>query len=132
MATEVKKVSWNASQGLIFEISNLRAMANRYYIKGNIRQAFSTLIAIKNSVIQSFLPIERKALTHIETKFNRISPALYNSVANSFNSELNSAYKMANQLARKWYAKYNDLLMDLLEDRGYLISEQTDSSIMKF
>ena len=127
-----KKVAWNASEGLIMEISNRRSLANTYFIQGNIRKAFSTLISIKQSVIQSFHDKERKALKVIEDKFNKISSALYNSMANSFNKDLNEAYGMARTLALKYYAEYNDKLMDLLEDRDYLIGEKTDSSKMKF
>ena len=35
-------------------------------------------------------------------------------------------------IAAKIYGEYNDLLMDLLEARGYLIGEQTDASKMSF
>lgn len=129
---DTKKVSWNASQGLIMEISNRRSLANSYFIQGTIRKAFSTLIAIKQSVIQSFSSGEREELNAIEKKFNKISSALYGSVANSFNSSMNDAYKLAKITATKFYSEYNDKLMDLLDDRGYLIGEQTDASSMKF
>ncbi len=129
---ETKKVAWNASEGLIMEISKRRSLANSFFIQGSLRKAFSTLVAVKQSVIQSFEKNEREELRKMEDKFNRISSALYASVANSFNSNSNKAYCMAIGLARKFYSEYNDRLMDLLNDRGYLIGEQTDASKMKF
>jgi len=129
---ETKKVSWNASQGLIMEISNRRSMANTHFISGNIRKAFSTLISIKQSVIQSFKLDEREKLRSMEDKFQKIALALHGSVANSFNSQMTQAYKLAKMIANKLYSEYNDKLMDLLEDRGYLIGEQTDATSMKF
>lgn len=127
-----KKVAWNASQGLIAEISNRRSLANTYFIQGNVKNAFKTLIAIKQSVIQSFNNTEREKLKDIETKFNKISIALSSSASSSFNTKLNIAHRLAVSLANRLYPEYNDLLMDLLEEYGYLIGEQTDSSHMKF
>jgi len=129
---ETKKVSWNASEGLIMEICNRRAMANTHYINGNMRKAFTTLITIKQSVIQSFAVDEREQLKEIETKFNTISSALYPSGSSSFNPIVRNAYQQALFISKKFYALYNDLLMDLLEKYGYLIGEQTDASMMKF
>jgi len=39
---------------------------------------------------------------------------------------------LAKSLCVRYYSEYNDMLMDLLDKRGYLIGEQTDSSKMKF
>jgi hypothetical protein len=132
MENKTKKVAWNASEGIIMEISNRRSLANTYFIQGKIRKAFSTLIAIKQSVIQSFNDDERTELGELEEKFGKISWALYESVAISFNSKVQNAHKEATRIGRKLYSQYNDRLMDLLEDRGYLIGEQSDSSSMKF
>ena len=101
------------------EISNRRALANSYFINGNIRKALSTLISIKQSVIQSFNKGERENLAKIEDKFNRISSALSKNAANSFNNKTNEAYKDAMTLAKKFYSNYNDTLMDLLEHYGF-------------
>ena len=127
-----KKVSWNASQGLIMELSNRRSYANSFYVNGKIRQAFNTLVAIKQSVIQSFDPDERESLRKIENKFDKVANYLYASCSNSFNKELRIAFSLSKSMAIKIYSEYNDCLMDLLEKYGYLISEQTDSSRMKF
>jgi hypothetical protein len=127
-----KKVSWNASQGIITEISNRRSYANGFFINGDIRKAINTLIAIKQSVIQSFNDSEREQLNKIEDKFGKISGFLYSSSGNSFNPEIREAYFLSRKIATKIYSEYNNLLMDLLESRGYLVGEQTDNSKMKF
>ena len=132
MENDLKKVSWNASQGLIMEISNRRSYANNYFIKGDIRTALNNLIAIKQSVIQSFTLPEREKLKVIERKFHKVSNFLYGSSAGSFNVGVRDAFCIAKEYATRIYSDYNDMLMDLLEARGYLIGEQTDASRMKF
>ena len=129
---EVKKVAWNASEGLIWEISNRRVSANTWFISGNIKKSFNTLVAIKQSVIQSFSLDERAELGKIEEKFNRIQGALNTSLSSSFNSKSKGLYRDAYSLAVGFYNRYNDRLMDLLDNRGYLISEKEDGSRMKF
>lgn len=129
---EIKKVAWNASEGLIMEISNRRSMANTSFISGNLRKAFNTLIAIKQSVIQSFTIKEREQLLKIENDFSKIAYAISGSYSSSFNTDARVLYSQAFKLGLKFYSKYNNLLMDLLEDRGYLIGEQADASVMKF
>jgi len=129
---ETKKVAWNASEGLIMEISNRRSKANTYFISGDIGRAINTLISIKQSVIQSFNSEERGKLKEIEEKFDKISGALLHSMSNSFNQYQRKLFSRAKMIARKIYSDYNDMLMDLLEDRGYLIGEQTDASKMNF
>jgi len=129
---ESKKVSWNASQGLIMEISNRRTYANTFFINGDIRKAFNTLTAIKQSVIQSFNQDERTNLENLERLFSRLSSVLNKSSSMSFNVGTRRSFHEANNIAKRIYAKYNDMLMDLLDDRGYLIGEQTDASKMRF
>ena len=129
---EVAKVSWNASQGLIAEISNRRASANTHFINGNIRKAFNTLVAMKQSVIQSIADGDRKKLKLLEDKFNDFSKYLYLSSASSFNKKDREIYSLAKKVSTKIYSEYNDLLMDLLQKAGYLIGELSDASKMKF
>ena len=129
---ESKKVAWNASEGLIMEISNRRSMANSHFISGSIKKAFKTLISIKQSVIQSFNASERNDLKKIESKFLQLSPILSSSYSSSFNNKSRELFSLANQIISKEYSNYNDKLMDLLEKYGYLIGEQSDSSKMKF
>jgi hypothetical protein len=132
MPEESKKVSWNASQGIINEISNRRTAANTFFIAGDIRKAFNTLVSIKQSVIQSFKEDERKKLKVVENRFSQLSYILSPSFSNSFNKEWIKIGIKARGFASIIYSEYNDLLMDLLEDRGYLVGEQADSSRMRF
>jgi len=126
------KVSWNAAEGIIQEISNRRTMANSFFIQNNINKAFSTLISMKQSVIQSFPQEDRVKLEDLEQQFHKISGMLPSGASNSFNPKIREANKLANRIATKLYPKYNDLLMDLLQKKGYLVGQKSDSSRMKF
>jgi len=126
------KVSWNAAEGIIMEISNRRVMANTFFIQGNLNKAFNTLISIKQTVIQSFKPEEREKLKEIEKKFHQVSGLLPNSASNSFNPKIREAHKLAKQIAIQLYPEFNDYLMDLLQKRGYLVGQMSDASRMKF
>jgi hypothetical protein len=132
VSSETTKVSWNASQGIITEISNRRTSANTFFINGDMRKALNTLISIKQSVIQSFKPEEREKLKKIEEKFDKVSKFLTHSASHSFNNDVRHAFSLANDYATDIYSKYNDLLMDLLEDRGYLVGQMADASKMRF
>jgi hypothetical protein len=129
---EDKKVSWNASQGLISEISNRRSYANTFFINGDMKKALKTLISIKDSVIQSLSPDERNFLSQMELKFNKVSFFLTRSSSYSFNKKTREGYLFAKELATTIYSQYNEKLMDSLNKYGYLIGEQSDSSRMKF
>ena len=107
-------------------------MANTFFIQGNINKAFNTLISIKSSVVQSFTEEERAKLKEIEQKFNQISTFLPIGALNSFNPKIREAHKLSRKIASKIYPEYNDYLMDLLQERGYLVGEQSDASRMKF
>lgn len=126
------KVAWNAAEGIIMEISNRRTMANTFFVQNNISKAFNALISIKQTVIQSFEQKDRDKLQDIETRFNKVSGSLASSYGNSFNPKLREAHKLARRIASKLYPEYNDLLMDLLQKKGYLVGQKSDSSKMKF
>jgi len=132
MPEDIKQVAWNASQGLIMELSNRRSYANTFFINGDIKKAFKTLVSIKQSVIQSFNKKQREQLTAIESKFNEVSSFLSKSTSNSFNKNIRKVNFLSNVVATQLYSNYNELLMDLLGDYGYLIGEKTDSSKMRF
>jgi len=130
--SEGSKVSWNAAQGIIMEISNRRSLANSYFIQNNLNKALSTLISMKQSVVQSFKKEDREKLEQIENKFHKVSNCLSLGAVNSFNKDIREASKLARNIASKLYREYNDLLMDLLQDKGYLVGQQVDSSKMRF
>lgn len=129
---DIKKVAWNASQGLIQEISNRRTYANTFFVNGDIKKAFNTLISIKQSVIQSLDQYERKELKIMEDNFLLLSSALSRNSSMSFNRGTRNLFNSVKVVATKIYSIYNDKLMDLLDKYGYLIGEQTDSSKMRF
>lgn len=129
---EPKKVAWNASAGLIQEISNRRTYSNTFFVNGDIRKAFDNLVSIKHSVIQSLDENERKKLKKYENDFNLISSALSRGAGMSFNKGTRTLFNDSILLAKKIYSQYNEELMDLLDKYGYLIGEQTDASKMKF
>jgi ERCC4-type nuclease len=129
---ESSKVAWNASQGIIAELSNRRNQANTSFINGDLKKAMNTLISVKQSVIQSFKPDERTELENIEKEFSKVSSVLSKFLSNSFNNKEREAFQLAHKIASRIYSKYNDKLMDLLQSRGYLVGEQADASRMKF
>jgi hypothetical protein len=131
-SNSTSKVAWNAAEGIIMEISNRRAMANTFFIQGNISKAFNTLISMKQSVVQSFEKDKREKLEEIESKFRKIASMLPLGAANSFNPNIREAHKLAKQIASKLYPEYNNLLMDYLQEKGYLVGEMSDASRMKF
>lgn len=104
-----EQVEWNLSSGIVSEIQNLLNTANRLYINGNILKAFWCLKSVKFRFIQSLAPDERKALRKIEKSF-------YDE-----RQELNK-----NKMAYH-YEDYNEKIMDLLDDYGYLIPKKKDS-----
>jgi len=130
--SEFKKVAWNTSSGLVCELANKRSNANNLFISGNIKRAMNTLIALKQSTIQSFTKEEREALSKIEKRFNRVSMYLSASISASFNPNLREAFMLATQHARNIYSEYNETLMDILNKYGYLIDEKSDGTRMNF
>ena len=115
---KTEKVSYHSSPELIKEISNRRVMANTFFVAGNIRNAFKALICMKQSIIQSITIKERINLKEIEKKFDKCSSALG---APTFNKDINEMRTIAYNIVQRLYSEYNDLLMDILEDRGYLV-----------
>ena len=104
------QVEWNLSSGIVSEIQNLLNTANRLYINGNILKAFWCLKSVKFRFIQSLAKDERKELKKIEKNF-------YDERQESNRNKM--AY---------YYEEYNEKIMDLLDDYGYLIPKKKDSS----
>lgn len=104
-----EQVEWNLSSGIVSEIQSLLNTANRLYINGNILKGFWCLKSVKFRFIQSLAKPERKELKEIEKKFY------------SERKELNR-----NKMAY-YYEEYNEKIMDLLDDYGYLIPKKKDS-----
>ncbi len=103
------QVEWNLSSGIVNEIQNLLNTANRLYISGNILKAFWCLKSVKFRFIQSLEKEERTALRKIEKVFYE-------------EKEKSNRNKMT-----FYYEEYNEKIMDLLDDYGYLIPKKKDS-----
>ncbi|KKN65827.1 hypothetical protein LCGC14_0477630 [marine sediment metagenome] len=104
-----KEVEWNLSAGIVGEIQNLLNTANRLYINGNILKAFWCLKSVKFRFIQSLEKDERKELRKTEKTFYE-------------EREKSNRNKMT-----FYYEEYNEKIMDLLDEYGYLIPKKKDS-----
>lgn len=116
MAEDVSaEVSWNASYGLIAQISNLLDLGNKRYLAGKPKEEFFILKAIKKRVIQSLKPEERKDLSDKEEEITSI---------------LDSTNLEEKKKIHKLVEEYNEKLMDYLDYYGYLIQKKTDMGRM--
>lgn len=128
---EQEQVSWNMSYGLIVEISQLLAEANRNWLNGCFDKAFFSLKGVKMRISQTLSTEERQALKDLEAK-KVPSVTLFR--------EMKAKYKgndiLLSDALREYtaiqYENYNEALMDLLETKGFLISKKKDASKMNF
>ncbi len=104
-----KEVEWNLSSGIVSEIQNLLNTSNRLYINGNILKAFWCLKSVKFRFIQSLMETERTDLRNIEKSF-------YEERQESNRNKMTF-----------FYEEYNEKIMDLLDEYGYLIPKKKDS-----
>ena len=102
-----ERVSWNLSEGLIRQLSNLLAQSNARYLAGNIEGAFYCLKVVRQRIIQSLKEDEREKCFELEKKFSN------NSFSSINQKEQHNNFKMKQYLV---YDKYNTLLMDYLEN----------------
>jgi len=114
-----ERVSWNLAEALIIQLGNLLAQSNSNYLNGRIDKAFFCLKVIRQRIIQSLKPDERKQIIELEKEF----------VGNGF-SKVNQIKEYQNQKQKQMvvYEKYNTLIMDFLEKYGYLIKKQEDDT----
>lgn len=116
MAEDItKEVSWNASQGIIFQISNLLDTATKRYLEGKNKEWFFRLKAIKMRIIQSLESGERKELKEKEGEIEKLFSS----------NKIIDKVKITSAIER-----YNELLMDFLDEYGYLIQKKTDMGRM--
>jgi len=102
---EAKQVAFNMSIMQIQEVFRLLQESTNCYLKGNYRQMFFTLKAVKLSVIQSLSPEQRQSLENQEQAITKC------------------------ETKAEWFKgteKYRTLLMDILEEKGYLIKKMED------
>jgi len=113
---EQEQVSWNLSAILIMSIGEMLTRANRYYIQGLIQQQFFCFKSIKLQIIQSLTKNERALLTDMETK-------IWNKKVQSKGNKNTAAYHNFVYFVEG----YQNLVMDLLDQYGYLIGKKKDS-----
>lgn len=122
---ETEKVSWNLSQALIMELGNLLRRASDYYIRANYQLALNSLQAVRQRIIQSLDPTERKDLRNQEVELQKL---IYGESQENTGFKVTSKfYKIRAELQHK-FEDYNEALMDLLEKYGYLINKKEDQT----
>lgn len=125
MKEQDTKVNFNMAQGLSMELLNLRQKANYNLIKGNLKTLFNCLKAIKCSVIASISKSEREILRGLEID---IVTQLEIMNMNSGGFAISSKYETARTKASLKIEDYNEMLMDILQKRGFLMGEKSDAS----
>lgn len=120
-----EKVGWNFAGDLLQQISSLLARANLLYIGGDLLTAFRCLKAAKMRMEQTLLKDQRTQFTDLEKKAMPFI-ASYSSSRGSFNR-----VEYVKE-AHEYYEKYNQLLFDALEQKGFLVAKKKDGSVMKF
>jgi len=113
---EQEQVSWNLSAILIMSIGEMLSRGNRYYIMGRIQEQFFCFKSIKMQIIQSLTKNERALLSDMETK-------IWNKKVQSKGNKNTLAYHNFVYFVEG----YQNLVMDLLDQYGYLISKKKDS-----
>lgn len=129
------KVSWNMADALMREIGEHLGQANKLLVNAypdNIVRAFRELLAVKRRIIQSLKPEERKTFLRKEKAIRLIIGAYR--YYTRLNKDLETRTPKNAKLSHKYIGmlvnhldQYNETLMDLLEDRGYLIAKQKDT-----
>tara|TARA_R100001244_G_scaffold33993_1_gene31570 strand:- start:804 stop:1154 length:351 start_codon:yes stop_codon:yes gene_type:complete len=99
-------VAFNLSSLMMRELHRLLVKANNHYLNCEWKWCFHTLVCLKNSVIQSFSKEERELLTNIENETN-----------------FNTKSMEEKDLLWKQVQKYQELLMDTLENHGWLVKK---------
>ena len=99
-------VAFNLSSLMMGELHRLLVKANNHYLKCDWKWCFHTLVCLKNSVIQSFSKEERELLTKIENETN-----------------FNTKSMEEKDLLWKQVQKYQETLMDTLENHGWLVKK---------
>ena len=99
-------VAFNLPSLMMRELHRLLVKANNHFLNCEWKWCFHTLVCLKNSVIQSFSKEERELLTNIENETN-----------------FNTKSMEEKDLLWKQVQKYQELLMDTLENHGWLVKK---------
>lgn len=123
------KVEWNMAALLNMELAKLRADSNNAYVRGDYKRAVDNLKAMSMTAIHVMTKDERDSLKAIEKVFE-IPLLLYQGLG-SFNQNERIKAKESSLIIREKYSRYNELLMDILNEHGFLGSYQQDMGKMK-
>ncbi len=102
------KVSWNLGEAIIIELSTLLKICSRHFLKGNMRDWFTSLRAVKMRILPKLGPEERTHLKKIELKIWNL--------------------KRANKPYAYLVEDYNEIILDHLEDYGFYPKNLEDST----
>lgn len=127
MVDEIKKVAWNLSAQLLYEIGNLLQGASAIYVNGNTMKAFHYLQAVKMRINHSLDGNERKKFARVEAKMGDAFMGYNNE--NEVDTDHDKRKKMWQNMSAIYFW-YNELIMDALEKYGYLIEEKKDPSTL--
>lgn len=136
MVDETEKVAFNLASGLIEEIRKRLDRASTDYIAGNIERAFYSAQSVKMRIVHTLQKLnkegkekgsERDLLYQLEKKIARILRYVKENKRTDPKKSI-----AANAYVAELYVQYNELLMDMLENYGYLIHKKTDASKMDF
>lgn len=105
------KVSWNLSEAVMIEIGNLLKEASLSYTDGKMQRWFWTLKTIKMRIIPKLNSSERKELLEREHDIR-----------------LCQKIPKYRKYLPNHIEKYNELILDLLEDKGFYPQNKEDTT----
>ena len=126
------KAAWNTSESLIGEIGRLRTLCDNQYIKGNIRQATRTLLAIKMCVVHNFNHNELNEINLLRKELIERQIIIDSYDISGFNKIPNEEYVKRKAELDYYYEKLNDKIQELLGKYGYLIDKKEDRTNLTF
>lgn len=125
--TEIhEQVNWNVAKFLTIYIGMMLNQSGNDYAKGDLDSAFRKLKAIRMRIVQNLKPNEREKIKEQE---QIVAKSIY---------EYSQSKKIPEVRILKFressyqYEKLNEMLMDMLDDKGYLIEKKKDASKMEF
>jgi len=134
---DVEKVSWNLSQALIFEISNMLKLSSTNYILMNFEKSFTALKCVKMRIIANlnedeimeFVTLEKNCkiglIKQKVTKFKESNQFGCPYTEDDFNAAKNIKVNLVDAID-----EYNEKIMIALKKYGFLIPAKKDSTQM--
>jgi len=126
------KAAWNTSESLIGEIGRLRTLCDNQYIKGQIKSATRTLLAIKMCVVHNFNSEELKEINKLRKELIQRQIIIDSYDMSGFNKIPNDDYVKKKAELDYYYELLNDKIQELLGKYGYLIDKREDRTKLTF